>query len=88
MNDTDFDRLPDHIKNALVEANIRTMCTHTVINGDGGLMSTTEVFLEPGVYLHDYELKRLVQYNGFNKIVPDNGVNGAGLLKLVFWSVQ
>lgn len=85
MNDTDFNSLPDHIRNALVEANIMSMCTHAV-SGKSDILPITTVFLEPGVYLHDHELKKLVQYNGFNKIVPDNGVNDIGFLKLVFWS--
>lgn len=49
MTEQDFNQLPDHVQNALKEANIAAMCTHHAINEDAsGVMGTTMVFLEAG----------------------------------------
>lgn len=87
MTEQDFIQLPDHVQNALKEANIVAMCTrHTINDDNSGVMGTTEVYLDAGCYLHTTELKKLVQCNGFVKICPHNDGNGPSL-KLVFWTV-
>jgi len=89
VTDQDFNQLPDHIKNSLVEANIVAMCTHCTINDDNSGVQgtgTTEVFLEPGCYLHITELTKLCHNGGFVKICP-HYIGTSPSLKLVFWTV-
>jgi hypothetical protein len=87
MTEQDFNQLPDHIKNALKEANIVAMCTHHRLNTDNsGVMGTTEVHVDAGCYMHNTELKKLVQCNGFVKICPYY-IGTTPSLKLVFWTV-